>query len=941
MSFFLRPHCQAPVHRQHARRRALLWMAVAMALASQSGVAAAVDPAAGAAANGADASANPTNAIVNPATADGADANANSGTVDFDRSMLSGAGQNTTDLSRFERGNFILPGNYNADVYLNNAWVGRSNIRFASPSAKQSATACVDDKLLDLLGLHPSKLPAEVAAQLKDPAACVSIGSLIQGASMTFNMGELRLDTSVPQAYLNQMPRGYVSPEYWDAGAPAALLNYSFIGYHSDNQGLSQTTSYLTLNAGLNVGLWQFRQDSTATWQSATAGSPAHMQWQSIDAYVRRALPSLRALLTIGDSYTDGQVFDSYGIRGVQLATDDRMLPQSLQGYAPVIHGIAQTNALVTVRQNGVQIYQTTVAPGPFTISDLYPTGYGGNLNVEVTEADGRVSTFSVPYASVAQLLRPGVTRFDVAAGQLLNLNLLHKPNVLQATVQHGFTNLFTGYAGLVGSQGYAAALVGGAINTRYGALGMDITQADARVPGYASQDGQSLRITYSKIIPETGTSLTVAAYRYSTNGYLSLTDAAVARDYVARGIDPFQYVAPTPAPTPDGIPGQSAITPTQLGTLDGSIFTNDAVISGVGLQRQRSSFTLTLNQRLGQSGGSIYASGSMSNYWNRSGTDSQFQLGYSNSWHRVSYNVTAMRTRDALGRYDNEYMVNFTLPLGSGSHAPSLTMNLAHDQENGAQDQAMINGTLGSDNQFNYGASATHSTQGGNAGSLNAGYRSPFAVLGASYADGNGYSQASVSANGSVIVHPGGITFGQPVGDTVGIVYAPGAEGARLNGAAGGRIDSSGYGVVPYLMPYMINSVQIDPKGLPLDVQLDETSAQVAPYAGAVVMLKFKTESGRSIIMRARRTDGQALPFGAEVFNEKGNPLGVVGQAGQILLRGVNQSGTLTAKWQDDDGSEQSCTMDYTLPDHAKSGKKSAQGAYEQIMAVCSKPKA
>jgi outer membrane usher protein len=721
---------------------------------------------------------------------------------------------------------------------------------------------------------------------------------------------------------------------------PAALLNYNFNSYHSSNLGSSQTTSYLGLNAGLNIGLWQLRQDSTAVWQSATAGTPARMQWQNIDAYVRRELPSLRAQLTIGDSYTDGEVFDSYGIRGVQLATDDRMLPQSLQGYAPVIHGVAQTNALVTVRQNGVQIYQTTVAPGPFTISDLYPTGYGGNLTVAVTEADGRVSTFSVPYASVTQLLRPGVTRYDISAGQLRNLSLLHKPNVLQATVQHGFNNLFTGYAGIVASQGYAAALVGGAINTRYGALGLDITQADARVPGYASQDGHSVRVTYSKIIPSTGTSLTVAAYRYSTSGYLSLADAAIARDYATRGINPFQYVPPTPAPTIDGVPEQSVLTPAQLATLDGSLFTNDPVVAGVGLQRQRNNFTLTLNQRLGQEAGSLYASGSMSDYWNRTGTDTQFQLGYNNSWHRLSYSVSATRTRDSLGRYDNEYMVNFTVPLGSSPHAPSFTMNLAHDQNGGAQDQAALNGSLGTDNQFNYGASATHTSQsgqsGGNAASVNAGYRSPYTVLSASYGDGNGYSQASISANGSVIAHPGGITFGQPIGDTVGIVYIPGAEGARLNNASGARVDRFGYAVVPYLTPYMLNTIQIDPKGLPLDVQLDATSAQVAPYAGAVVMLKFKTESGRAVIFNAHLPNGQALPFGAEVFNEKDSQLGVVGQAGQILVRGVNPTGLLTARWQDDNGANLSCSFPYKLAPRVK-GKQST--GYEEIKASCTQP--
>jgi len=880
------------------------------------------------ASSAADAAASPA---ATGADASGADANATD--AQFDRSLLSGAGQNTTDLARFEHGNPVLPGNYNTDIYLNTVWVGRSDVRFAAASAKASATACVDRQLLDQLGLHPDKLSAELVTELKDPAACVNIGSLIPGATMTLDQADLRLNTSVPQAYMMQMPRGYVSPEYWDAGVPAALLNYNFNSYHTSNADLSQTTSFLSLNAGFNLGLWHFREDSNVISQSATTGTPAHTQWQNLDTYVQRDLPSLRAQLTLGDSYTDGQVFNSYALRGIQLATDDRMLPQSLQGYAPIVRGVAQTNAMVTVRQNGVLIYQTTVAPGPFEIKDLYPTGYGGSLDVTVTEADGRVSKFSVPYASVVQLLRPGITRFDIAIGQLRNLPIEHEPAVVQAAVQHGFSNLFTGYAGIVGSQGYAAALVGTALNTRYGALAFDVTQARAQIPGYATQSGQSIRLSYSKLFPDTKTSLTVAAYQYSTSGYFNLTDAAVARNDARVGINPFDYTATVAQTTVDGEPASSLLTPGEQTALGGT----STVVTTTGLERPRSTFSISMSQQLGMHGGSFYASGSVSDYWNTLGTNTQFQIGYGNSFHRLSYSLSATRTLDSQGRNDNEYLLSVTIPLGTSPHAPNFMLNLTHDQQSGAQDQGMINGTLGVDNQFSYGVTATHAGDDvGNSGSVNGGYRSPYAVIDASYGEGSGYSQAGLGVSGAVVAHPGGITFGQPIGDTVGIVYAPGADGARVINASGARVDRFGYALVPYLMPYTLNTIQIDPKGLPLDVQLDATSAQVAPHEGAVVMLKFKTESGRTLIVRAHLKNGEALPFGAEVFNEKDVSLGVVGQAGQILLRGIGQTGQLTARWQDDSGANLSCSFPYTLAAHAKGQQAKS---YEEINATCSQP--
>lgn len=904
-------------HRQRhaACRRLLLCVATAAALHAWSGT----------------AYANPFAAASASAASNGADA---SGSVDadFDRSLLAGSGQNTADLSRFERGNIIEPGSYNTDIYLNNAWVGRADVRFAASSPKANATPCVDNALLGILGLHLSKLSDATLKQLKDPSACVNIGSLIPDASMSFDMGNLRLDTSVPQAYLGQSARGYVSPEYWDHGVTAGILNYNFNGYRNESQGQTQTSAYLGLDAGLNLGPWYLRDNSTFDWESASAGAPAQHQWQTIQAYVQRDLSSLRAQLTIGDSFTDGQVFDSYGIRGVQLATDDRMLPQSLQGYAPVVQGVAQTNARVTVRQNGIQIYQTTVAPGPFTITDLYPTGYGGDLDVTVTEADGRTSTFSVPYASVAQLLRPGVTRFDIAVGTLRDVSLSHDPAVVQAAAQRGFSNLLTGYAGLVGSQGYAAALVGSAVNTRLGALALDVTEAHTHIPGQPGHAGQSVRVTYSKIIPETQTSLTVAADRYSTGGFYSLTDAATARDLVRRGL-PLQVSSPLTVPTIDGVPEQSVLTPAQQAVLAGSAFVTNPIVTNDGLLRQKNSFTLTLSQHLGQHGGSLYANTSTNDYWNSGGTDTQFQVGYNNSFHRVSYNLSATRTRDALGRFENQYFISFSLPLGESPHAPTFTLNTSSGG-GVTQNQAMVNGTLGADNQFNYGATASHGNEGtGNAATVNAGYNGPYAQINASYGNGSNYSQASFGMSGAIVAHPGGITFGQPMGDTVGIVYVPGAAGAKVENASGVRIDSAGYALVPYLLAYNLDTVQIDPKGLPLDVQLNSTSMQVAPYAGAVVMLKFKTENGRTLIVSAHQPNGEAVPFGAQVFNAKGSSLGVVGQAGQMLVRGVDQSGELFARWQDGQGASHACSFAYHLKPKAK-GK--ATKIYDEMSTTC-----
>lgn len=249
-----------------------------------------------------------------------------------------------------------------------------------------------------------------------------------------------------------------------------------------------------------------------------------------------------------------------------------------------------------------------------------------------------------------------------------------------------------------------------------------------------------------------------------------------------------------------------------------------------------------------------------------------------------------------------------------------------------------MLSGSAGVDSQFNYGVTASHASSGtDSAGSVNGGYRSPYGQFNASYGQGGGYTQYSLAAAGVVVAHAGGVLFGQAAGDTMAIVSARDAAGARVTNASGVRINHSGYALVPYLTPYSRNNIELDPKGVPLNVQLDATSATVVPYAGAVVLVKFGTSSARSLIVHARLSDGSAVPFGAEVFGDLQHALGVVGQGGRALIRGVKDTGRLTIRWKDN-GVEHSCGFDYAL---GQLRPKQSASTYRQFNATCVAPSA
>jgi len=785
------------------------------------------------------------------------------------------------DISRFNKGNVTLPGTYSADVYINGDRIGRNTVVLRETRAGSGdVQPCIDQAMLERVGVDLGKLTPEAIARLADGAACATLSDLVPDAVATFDIGELRLDLSVPQISMNRQARGYVDPKYWDNGVTAGRLEYNANVYHTDSHGYSSTHGYLGLVAGINVGPWRFRHTGNLTHNERTGN-----EYQSVQTNLQRSLAPIKSQLVIGEAFTEGNIFDSVGFRGVQLATDDRMYPESQRGYAPVIHGIANSNARVQIRQNGNIIYETTVAAGAFEINDLYPTGYGGGLDVIVTEADGSVHVSRVPYAAAVNAVRPGVSRYSVTAGQYRSTGVGATPLMLQGTVQHGFTNLITGYGGVLAAQDYMSAVIGAALNTDYGAFGADITHATARLPSGSSRSGQSMRVSYSKLLPQTDTNLTLAAYRYSTSGYLSLADAVTLRELEERN---------------------SAMTMR-------------------GIQRGR--LQVTVNQVLPRGYGSFYVSGSTQDYWNQENRDTQFQVGYSNTYKKVTYGVSATRQFDlGSAKWENRLMFNVGIPLGKSPSAPYSTTTVQIGSAGEANVNESVSGTLGVDNALAYGVNAGYEG-GGNSRSVknvgvNATYRSPMATLTGSASKSSDYTQASAGVSGGIVAYAGGVAFTPTMGETLAIVEADDAVGARLASGSGLRIDGRGRAVVSSLTPFARNELELDPSGLPLNVELKSTSQQVAPTSGAVVKVKFDTaNAGRSAVIRVKNADGTLLPFGTEVFDAEGQPVGMVAQGGRLLARGLKgDSGELTVASGGPSG--EACRLTYHLPGLPESGQ-------------------
>jgi outer membrane usher protein len=825
--------------------------------------------------------------------------------VTFDPSFIPGGTAGKVDLSRFEQAGYVPPGIYHGDIIVNNAWRARSNIVFATVPGTQTTQPCYDAIMLASYGIDLGKVASDVLhpslKAIPVGTFCGHIGDYIPDAAATFDPNDQSLSFSVPQLYMSRNARGYVDPSQWDEGINAAVLSYNSNLYRSDMQSHSRTTGYLGLNGSLNFGTWHIRHMGSVNWSQ---GLGEHYQGSA--TYLQHDIPQWRTQLIAGDTFTPGDMFDSVRLRGMRVYTDPQMLPQSLRGYAPVVHGLAETNAHVVVRQNGYVIYDTTVAPGPFVIDDLYPTGYGGDLGVEITEADGRVRRFTQPYSAVPQLLREGQQLWSMAVGQISQLGMKDTPTIAQFTYQRGLSNLITGYGGATLGASYQSLLGGAALNTALGAFSSDITFASNRLPSRAATGGGSLRVAYNRNFAEIGTNLAVAAYRYATPGFVGLGDFAALR--MAAGLG------------------------------------NENLV-----MRPRNRMDINLSQSLGDEFGQLYVSGSWRNYWNNRGSQVDFSAGYSNRWKLLSYSLSVQRTRDTMSYLtqsqalvdripgsldgyftsapqntirDTRVFLNFTIPLGRSHTGPTFTGSVSRSSNQGDNSLVSLNGSVGADRRFTYYGSLSHND--GTSLSLSGQYSGAQANVVGSFSRSSNYHQAGLGASGSVVVHPGGFTFSQPIGDTVGLIYAPGATGARVEGSVNSRVDSNGYAVLPYLQAYQLNTVGLDPKGTASNVELKSTTQSVAPRLGEVVRLHYDVDTSRMLIIDAKLADGRSIPFGSQVLDSKGNEVGVAGQAGRLVVRGVEESGTLTIRWGS--GENERCRLPITLPSLVKGAPADTQ---------------
>lgn len=779
------------------------------------------------------------------------------------------------DLKVFSSGG-QLPGVYRVDVYLNRTRIVNRDITFVMEGQVLHPQLTVQD--LTDFGINTAAFPTLVA--LGPKGVVTDPGKFIPEATTKFDFSHQKLEILIPQASLNFDARNAVDPALWDQGVPAFLANYNLTGSYSDydHDGATRST-FLSLRTGANLGAWRLRNNSTYTYtknDSPDSGNPytnnesdsakeqsSQRHWQSINTYVQRDIQRLGGQLTLGENATSGMLFDSIQYRGVQLISDESMLPDSQRGFAPVIRGIANSSAQITIRQNGYVIYQVYVAPGPYDIRDLYSTAGSGDLQITVKEENGSEHTYTQPYSSVPLMQRDGHLRYEFTTGQYrAQQSHTNEPGFVQSSLVYGLSNTTTIYGGLTGSQDYSSGLIGiGQGLGNFGSVSFDISQANTRLQDNSQHRGQSYRFQYAKDVFQSGTTFALAGYRYSTSGFYDFNEA---NEITLNDDDTWRR-----------------------------------------LSNKRNKIQVQISQSMGEYG-NLYINAYQQGYWGQSGHERNLSAGYNLNLQGVNVGLSTTNTQTPdNGGSEWQYALTVQIPLDRFLSNSWATFGTQTDSHNRTTQNITLNGQTLDNRNLNYAVRESYGNQGqGNGGGANLIYKGTYGNVQTGYSYTRSSQQYNAGLQGGILIHPYGMTLSQPFGETVTLVRAPGASGVKIQNQQGVRTDWRGYTIVPYTTTYRENRIALVPDSLGNNVDITDTVKTVIPTRGAVVLADYKTRSG-SRVLATLRTEDQFVPFGATaILMDDNNALdenissGIVGENGELYLTGVPDEARLRITW-------------------------------------------
>lgn len=762
------------------------------------------------------------------------------------------------DLSVFEKSD-IAPGVYDLDINLNKRKLERRNIELFLTKNKDN-----EDVMLPCL--EKSELVAYGIKLSNDSLNKTLNGSCIDLSTVPYLTSEVdlysnALNLSVPQASINEKKLLDFEKKYWDNGIPAMMLGYDLSQFSTYIDGKTQNNYYGNMRAKLNLGAWRYENYSVLTKNSGQ-----NADWNTISNTLSTIIKPINSDLTMGNTYTASAMFDTVKIKGAKLSSNLQMLPSAYRAYAPSVIGLADSESIVTITQNGNVIYKKSMPAGPFNITDYYPMSSGGNLNVNVTGLDGQQKNFIVPFSSMSVFERKGNYQYSFSSGQYDGYGERDGTYVNQLDFHYGLTDFVTLSAGAQLSSPYKAYALGTGLNMgSFGAASVDMVHAKTNGLNQTFS-GNSFKINYNKNILPTNTNLTIVGYKHFDDQYYSFNEAMAIEGGANSSTD-----------------------------------------------KLKTEYTASISQNLPQNWGQFNLSSTMYNY--RSGGDTTtMNVSYSNSYRRFSYSFyynynkynkdngqNSKAEDNNLGSNDYSIGLSISMPFDykAVKNPAYVGYAITTDKDHNTVQNINASGVAGEFQQGSWGIYQGYDQKGNDySGGINGSYQAPFATMNAGYSYSGNMKSLNFGMSGGIIASKYGVLLSQPIYGASALVIVDDTKGIQVQNSSSAITNDAGVALVTGLQAYRSNTIALNNSTIPDDVEIDNTIINnIVPTKDALILANFSREKGYKLLLNIKDEIGDDIPFGAQARIENGKPT-TISNFGQLYMLSNQKQGNITVQW-------------------------------------------
>jgi len=769
----------------------------------------------------------------------------------FDPKALEARGISPEMAELFRLGAKFAPGRQRVALILNGSKAGKVDADF-DPAGQ----LCITPRFLSQATLRlpeqgsapathvtPTTLPPSAEA-----LSCIDYPAAFPGAVVRLRPNSGTVELVVPTNALLPVAANQDALSLIQGGA-AAMINYDVVGNQSRNASGHQHTLFANTEIGVNVDNWILR-----TRQSIASQDNNKMQWTQLYAYGQRSFSSLGAVVQFGQIGAASPVFSGVSMVGVQIFPEDGLRRQQNAGVE--IHGVANTEATVEVRQNNILLQTVRLPAGPFTLTNVPMMSTGQDIAVSVIETSGATHTFTVPATDLISPFQERSRSLSAAVGRMSGGAVApgyDNEYIATVTATTPIGKRVNVSLGFLGSGKYTA--VGSTLEwaaTR--ALSVNSRAIVAQRTGVQDSLGAQMQVGASAAI-DRGPSMSVSAAR-QTEGYRDIGEIPV---------------------------------------LDNGQVT-----------RQRGTYSASLAFPLPKSM-AVSLSANRAEYLNQPAVSS-YTMGISG---RVGGgNVSLNLSKSSTGGFGNSLFATYTIPLGK-DRSIGVTASRANGMlRTGATYSDRLSDTLSVQASANGSSGSSDIDTALNVSALPRYFQTN---LGIASANGGRSTSMGTGVRGGIAIHAGGVTLSPyPIQETFGIASVGSMSGVAIT-TPQGKVwtDYFGHAVVPSTPAYAESRVSLVTKDLPRNVDVKNAIHTIQPARGTVSQIDFTIQKVNRILLTVTLPDNTPPSKGTIITDQHGKFLTVAGTNGSVFLDNVDEQTNVLAKLRDG----VSCQIAWTPP--------------------------